>query len=365
VRKYLDTGEQLNCRDPERCVHCFIEPYCTTMERTMDGMNENRYEVWWAGSEIPAKKDFFDEMPYGITKLGVEVDSLKELKKIKPPKGIGFYAKPTQAESINAKLFPTLPSTLIATTPEHLDAWLVPDGIPEGISVEIHLTKDTGKWMLDNRDRVEAAIEKLHIHQPSYELLINASENDYREPTTFFSALNLPIRASGLPACMMPGTNLAEPTQILTSSMFDMESGRLHIRELSRHHVTNHYRSKSLRCDECVVKDRCEGGHINMIRDQGLQQLQPLKEGDAWAKNAAKQLEAIHPDVPARIATGCDSKSPPKSLPGYAEPTEVVEDPLAVIERKRQERRERMEQRAAKSKKKEGSDGQPRVSTTH
>jgi MoaA/NifB/PqqE/SkfB family radical SAM enzyme len=366
VRKYLDTGEPLNCREPERCVHCFIEPYCTTMERTMEGMNENSFEVWSIGSEPPTEKNLLKEMPYGITKLGLNVESLSDIPNIPIADGIGVYAKPTQAQSIDISQLPAAASTLVASTPEHLDAWLTPDGIPDGINIEILLTKDTGEWMLEHRDQVESAIEKLHIHQPSYEFLIDASQNDYREPATFFTTLNLPVSASGLPACLMPGVKIREATRVLTEKMFDLETGRLHIRELSRHHVSQNYRSKSLRCDTCVISDRCEGGHINMIRDQGLRQLQPILEKTPWAKNASAQLLALHPETPKRIATGCESKSAPTSLPGYAEPTEVAEDPLAVIERKRQERRERMAQRAAQSrKKKDASDGEPRVSTTH
>ena len=36
VRRYLDVGQGLDCRQPERCVHCFIEPFCTSTDRTLD-----------------------------------------------------------------------------------------------------------------------------------------------------------------------------------------------------------------------------------------------------------------------------------------------------------------------------------------
>ena len=71
--------------------------------------------------------------------------------------------------------------------------------------------------------------------------------------------------------------------------MFDPETGRIAIRELARTHVVDGYRAKSLRCRDCVVNDRCDGAHINFIRDQGFAELQPLRDG-AWAENAAAQL---------------------------------------------------------------------------
>jgi hypothetical protein len=225
------------------------------------------------------------------------------------------------------------------------------EALPEHVSLEIHLTKETGQWMLEHRARIEANLDQLHLHQPSHEHLLAAAENDYRNPRSFFEALALPLRASGLPACMVPGGQIIDPTRVLETQLFDEETGRLAIRELAKHHVSQEYRAKSLRCQECAVNDRCDGGHINMIRDQGLKILHPLTIGEESDDALRAQLEVQHAEPIARIAKGCDSQSAPRSLPGFAEPTEIVEDPLAVIERKRQARRERMKARASQSRK--------------
>ena len=103
-----------------------------------------------------------------------------------------------------------------------------------------------------------------------------------------------------------------------------------------------------------------------MIRDQGLRLLKPLKEG-TWAEEASRQLTARWPETPKRIALGMKHQKAPKSLEGFAEPSAVVEDPLAVIERKRAERKERMKARAARSAaaKKKKKDGESGVPSTH
>ena len=68
------------------------------------------------------------------------------------------------------------------------------------------------------------------------------------------------------------------------------------------------------------------------------------------ARRTREQVLARWEEPIERIAQGCETKPAPRSLPGFPEPEGVVEDPLAVIERKRQERRERMKKRASQSR---------------
>jgi MoaA/NifB/PqqE/SkfB family radical SAM enzyme len=51
VRRYLDEGIPLDCRQRERCVHCFIEPFCTTMDRVVRSLHRGPAGV--PGSEQP------------------------------------------------------------------------------------------------------------------------------------------------------------------------------------------------------------------------------------------------------------------------------------------------------------------------
>ena len=349
VRKYLDSGEALNCREPERCVHCFIEPFCTTMDRTMKRMNEDAWDVWAVGEERPDAATL--EMPYGTSKLGVNVPEMGDISGIALPDNVGIHASVETPGPLNGTTLPSSPSTLVATSPAHLDAWLGEQELPENLSLEIHLTKETGQWMLDHRELLETQLDRIEVHQPTYEHLLDSSNNDYRDPRSFAESLQLPIRMSGLPACMTPGAQITGAPRILEKTLFEEETGRVGIRQLAKHHVKKHYRAKSLRCQECVVNDRCDGGHINMIRDQGLKILRPLSEGNASDDALRAQIELQQAQPIERIASGCDSQSAPRSLPGFAEPTDIVEDPLAVIERKRQARRERMKARASRSRK--------------
>ena len=42
VRRYLDEGVPLECREKERCQYCFIEPFCNTADRVIERQNQRR-----------------------------------------------------------------------------------------------------------------------------------------------------------------------------------------------------------------------------------------------------------------------------------------------------------------------------------
>lgn len=323
VARYLDEGEPLDCRQPERCQHCFIEPFCTTMDRVVARQKAQGWEIWWVGRELADPRT----APPGVKQLGVEVDAPADLEPLFDRTSLGIYARIDEPGPVERR--PGL--TLVAHTPAHLDAWI------DTHDLVIHLTADTAAWMLANKDRVEAALSRIHLHQPSHEKMATAAEQDVRNPAAFFLELNLPVRTSGLPACMAPHTVLVDEPALLPAKVYDAETGRPYWKELARYHIAKRYRGKSTRCADCRLNSRCEGIAINMIRDQGLKQARPLVSGP-WAEEAERQLVARHPEPPLSLATGLPPESVVDSLPGYAPPTEAVIDPLAVIHMERQAR---------------------------
>ncbi|HMV69911.1 MAG TPA: hypothetical protein PKA64_23930, partial [Myxococcota bacterium] len=205
--------------------------------------------------------------------------------------------------------------------------------------VEIELNQATAPWMLAHRDRLASLLDRVRVHQPSFEHMKEATERDVRAPRGFFEALGLRVRASGLPPCNTPFAELVPIRPVLHHWMFDPGTGRLDIRQLSRYHIMTAYRSKSSRCDDCLVADRCDGMHINMIRDQGLKLLDPMV-GGPWLDDARRQLAALFPEPIRRIRHGRDAQPAADSLPGFARPESVPEDPLAMVEEQRRRKRE-------------------------
>ena len=123
-------------------------------------------------------------------------------------------------------------------------------------------------------------------------------------------------------------------------TLFEPESGRVAIRELARTHVVEGYWGKSLRCRDCQLNERCDGAHINFIRDQGFAQLEPLREGE-WAQEAAAQMLRLRPQPPSRLRDGKPMEPVAPSLPGFAPAQPAPIEPLMEIAQRVREARAR------------------------
>jgi hypothetical protein len=256
----------------------------------------------------------------------VEVADSAALAALALPADCGVWARIAQAAPVREADLPAGLVTLVATQAAHLEAWLADQsGLPERVDVEVHLSRDTAPWLLAHRERLGELLGRVRIHQPSYEHLKESTAHDVRDPAAFFRDLDLRVRVSGLPACLAPGTVLVEATRRLDRTLFDGATGRLSVRAMAGYHVAEEYRAKSLRCATCKVDGRCDGIHINMVRDQGLRLAQPLVEG-AWAEEAARQLGSRARLL--RVRDGVPPQPVAASLPGYPEAKDWPEDPV-------------------------------------
>ena len=339
VRRYLDEGEPLECRQKERCEHCFIEPFCTTADRVIERQNQASWDVWWIGAADGTTPSASD-LPFGCRSIGVEVEDLADVEELGIPADVGLYVRATRA---SRRLDPArVPNRalLVLDDAAQLDTVLDGTPLPPGVEVEVRLNQRTAPWLLSQRERLREYLDVVRLHQPSHEFLKDAVANDVRDLKGFFAELALPIRVSGLPACLAPDTQLVDAPKILDRKLFDRDTGRIAIRELARTHVVHGYQAKSLRCRDCRVTERCEGAHINFIRDQGFAELQPLREG-AWAENAAAQLLALRPTPPPRVRDGRPLERVAPSLPGFAPPQAAPAEPLIEFAQRARELRER------------------------
>ncbi len=341
VRRYLDAGAALDCRQPERCVHCFIEPFCTTMDRVIEQQRTASYEVFdvAGGTYDPALP-----LPFGATLLGVDVESLADLHAMARPASAGLYVRTDDAS-------PLAPAPerriLVARTAAQLDAWLTAP-LPENVELDVHVCRETESDIRAHAYRLVGLGERARLVWPTHAHMAEAHEEDVRDPRAFFVSLARRLRVAGLPACLAPGMTLLPDRAICPASMFDAETGRLDHRGLAEHHVAAHYRGKSERCRDCAANDRCDGAHINMVRDQGLAMLTPLT-GGAETEAAMIEVRRLHPEPISRLANGRPLEAIAPSLPGHAMPASVTPDPLAVIAAEqmlRKVKREQLKQRA-------------------
>jgi len=349
TRRYLDTGTPLDCRQPERCVHCFIEPYCTTMERAVERQNQSTWEVWDVIDDLDALEHLPVPLPFGIHRVGVQVDRLADLDRVLPhlPDGASLYVRATDDDPGPGDLDHLAGRATVLHLPHRAqcERWLsqpLPAHIEE---VEVALTHETAPWVLEHRDALVALGDRLRLVQPTYEHLKEAAQWDIQGPRGFFGRLDRPLRVSGLPVCTTPGARVVADRTILPARTVSRDTGRFVIRELAGYHVRYGYRARSSRCEDCVVESRCDGMHINMIRNQGLAQLTPLEQGDEAAQ-ALALLTALHPEPPRRIRHGRAPQPVSPSLFGHATPDSAPRHPLEIIDEARKPERAARRQRA-------------------
>ena len=344
VKRYLDEGTPLECRDPERCQHCFIEPFCNTADRVVERQNQNQWEIWSIGAVDESSWSAYagltpDGLPFGTSFVGMEVDDLTNLEAMPVNDAIGIYVRAKAVPRMVDREIVRNPLLISVNRAEDL-ATLLAGELPLGVDIEIELNQRTAEWMLSERARLAKHLSRIRVHQPSHEFLKDAIANDIRNPELFFQQLDLRVAVSGLPACTAPNSDLREAPKILHKSIFNSESGRVDTRELARYHVSEGYWGKSLRCRDCLLDDRCDGAHINFLRDQGFKQLKPLGEGD-WAEDAAAQMRGLRPHPPKRLRDGRPLETVAPSLPGYAPPEALPDSPLEVTTRRARDARKR------------------------
>lgn len=344
IKRYIDEGVPLECRDRERCQYCFIEPFCNTADRVIGRQNQAAWDVWSIGGVDEDDWAYADlapaGLPFGCSFLGVDVGDLTALESMPLHEHIGIYVRPQRISRLVDRGVVRNALLIRAHEPEHLEVLLGADDLSLGVDLEIELNVRTAPWMLSNRERVARHLQRIRIHQPGHEFLKDAHTEDVRNPRQFFEQLALPVAASGLPACMVPNTELREAPKVLAKSLFDPQTGRIDTRALARTHVVEGYWGKSLRCRGCRISERCDGAHINLLRDQGFAQLEPLRDGD-WAEAAEQQMLRLRPQPPERLRDGKSLEPVAPSLPGYEGPQPLPEEQLMVEARRAREAKAR------------------------
>ncbi len=281
-RAWIDDGVPLSCRDGERCPHCFIEPFCASLDGFLADQQADAFDVFWVGKQWEAVGS--GALPSGTTSIGIEAE---EASLLPPwPEGVGMVL---QAEDYSRLVPQTLPERvrLVATRPQHLDA--LREVSREGLTVEVRLRGEIATWLERNLDVVINHAADWVYHGTTFMTLAEVAA-DPVSWVELFQELSRFIRprSQNLPPCLCPGSRLEEAPRILPHALFH-EDGRLAIDPLVDRYVSQDYRAKSQRCRTCAVDSQCSGAHVQEIRHHGFAMLQPLSGG--FARDALEQLE--------------------------------------------------------------------------
>ncbi len=288
-RRYLDAGAPIDCRDPERCKHCFIEPTCSALDRQVARVHAAVVDVFEVGSRV----ELVASAPPGVRWVGVSTLPEPLDRSLRVP-----------AAALDGRPLPA-GSRIVVRTPTELEAARAVAGSPE---LELRLDRALCAFLLDHPGMIDA---RTVLFAPTY---ATARESAERDPdwAAFFTAIvaaapGATVRAENLPACLAPGAHLERAPRVLDAGTFH-DDGRWAIDAWVDDYIANHYRAKSLRCKACPVYARCDGHHLQALRAHGFGVLQPLT--GAWAEAASAQLASWSPDPNPRLGDGAAPQAP-------------------------------------------------------
>lgn len=330
----LDHGIPLDCRAPDRCRHCYLEPLCDDLDEAREDLTENRFSVVRIDTNVehdlpeiyggdPASRKRAEERELrGEPGQGRNVDGLVPAHERRRLPVLGMHAADPQ-------LRPTPPARALAelaelSTCERL--WIVAPTLTQALAelaklptlIDLEIELDDmrglakairpGPMLAGRRLRrvvckkyadaefllgiqgLEVALELsqtnarwilgqniappgLVLRQPTHERSSESAACDVDLPA-FFAALGTHMPIEGVPACILGRPPKARP-RVLDGSMMTPQ-GRLEIFRYTRRYIADRFVTKSLRCSPCLYNDECRGLHINYIRAHGYAAMQAI-----------------------------------------------------------------------------------------
>lgn len=311
--RFLDDGTPLDCRDPQRCRHCYLERLCNTLERVRDTLESGRYEVVRVdvACEDRSHEENFGGDPAsrrrarahgrvrlpvvsGATRNGtVRSMSITERVAASGAHTLWLCAPDVSRAVVEIARFPSVSALDLDIVDDRgLSGALTAEGtlegktlirvrarsvaqaerllaIPGNFEVLVDLHRETAPWLL----AMNNVPTRLALRHPTYERVTECIEHDV-DLREFFTRFRHPVPVENVPACVLGRPPRPQP-RVLDTAMMDPD-GRLEIFRYTRRYILEHYRTKSLRCQECVHERVCEGLPIHYVRARGYRVIQPV-----------------------------------------------------------------------------------------
>lgn len=316
----LEEGVPLDCRSPDRCRHCYLEPLCDTLDDVRGQLANQSFSrvrveatpiapVVYGGDPASKKRSASRNQVEAEAEAAMtpavsrrlpmwqptrpQYRPVPELVDAADPDTLWIVADDLAAAQAVADSLPT-PSKLELelASYEGLAAALATDGklfgrtlaacrvadvavaqemlgLDASFEVQLELSRASGDWLLSR----EAVPPRLSLVQPTHERLTASAEQDLDLPA-FFSGFRHELPVEGVPACVL-GRVPRTPAPTLDTAMLDDE-GALEIFRYAKRYVLDRFFTKSLRCKTCRHNDDCHGLHINYVRAHGYGVMQPI-----------------------------------------------------------------------------------------
>lgn len=251
----------------ERCSFCAYRPFCTHLMQHQTLRREARFD----GFELDAARD---PSPGLATALSAQREA------------------PVRVFAANAQAAAPRLAALAGHRREvwldsAADAALLPPEVALGVGsaelleciadlpnpVEVELNRDTVAWLGAHRQWIVDKGERLGVH-PQLFLRLEAARRGQVDLQAVFRELPLErARLTNIPACLSGRRESARAAYMADESLLaELEDVPAH----ARHYYFKRYLTKSERCGGCSLNERCDGVHVNYVRQFGYRRLTPI-----------------------------------------------------------------------------------------
>ncbi len=263
---YLSQGRELPCRSPDRCPHCYLDPYCSTFFATNERIGGERVAVLRhdcsAGTPRPeAALPTTDAI--WLRAAGWQDLETSLLARF-PDAAV--WVELADAAGAREEIDGRRIDRIVVSRPEDV-AIAVATGVRE---VVIELNARTAVALFESRPTAPVV-----LWLRGRDALSRTLENDV-DLRAFFERLGpSPVPTEGIPACLAGPLAREMPRAVDLSAL--RGDGKIDLYGFTDAFITDAYRAKSLRCRECVHDRNCSGLPINHVRAFGFRQIEPIR----------------------------------------------------------------------------------------
>jgi MoaA/NifB/PqqE/SkfB family radical SAM enzyme len=297
---WIQHGEPLDCREPARCKHCYLEDVCDHFEGLLERVHG---EQPWSLLRVDTELSVGEPQVYGGDPASAERARDKKRLPLMQQRYPALEAQAKQADvvrvaSANAASarrwlertglqpavvdleladasdlelasFPGLRRVIVQTIG---DAAHLLDQ-PSAVEVVLTLTRQTAPALIEWQRTHPERLARLALVQPSWERLTESRAHDV-DLRAFFEVFTAEVPVEDVPACILGRAPRPREPMLDGSKLAD--DGTPEPFRFIRRYVDDAYRVKSLRCESCVHEADCTGLHVNHVRAHGFAAMQPV-----------------------------------------------------------------------------------------
>jgi MoaA/NifB/PqqE/SkfB family radical SAM enzyme len=319
---WLTRNIPLSCRQKERCDRCYLQHFCDTFEQTQERIAEDRLDAY----RVSVQKDPEPPAPPATYPLlwvqALDWDEAQTVFDISDAEQLVLelaqYPDVDVLDALGARLV-----RVIVDGASDAERLLEAGGDYE---VLVRLNNETAAFLLAS---YPDGHPRLALGMKNFELASDVTEQLPDLPN-FFKDYRADVPVENIPSCVSGRTPRArssvldstqlrraevdystrnvgdtggrgsilnmldditvgdpaklrelKPMVLRASKMPVISKGVMDLFGYTKHYITEHYYTKSIRCRDCRLFDQCEGMHINYVRARGYATMKPLAEASA------------------------------------------------------------------------------------